>query len=123
MKEIAAVELEIFHLEQHLLSLYRAVFNSYLANSRTQAGERSSEVPSALDGIPTLPGPRNQGAFGSRLLTSHHPSPWISSGVEDRKARLEKIDAAGSEDPSSLLASAFTAMSVFPIFAETQKEK
>ncbi|CAA7408037.1 unnamed protein product [Spirodela intermedia] len=113
VKEIAAVELEIFHLEQHLLSLYRAVFSNYLANGRTQTGERSSELPSALEGISPLRGPRNQGTFGSRLLTCHHPSPWISSGVEDRKGHLE-TDPAGLEDPSSLLASNRTAIVAAP---------
>ena len=45
MREIAAVELEISHLEQHLLSLYRALFNVYFGDGGAGA-HHSGSLPS-----------------------------------------------------------------------------
>lgn len=50
IKEIAILEVEVVHLEQYLLSLYRKAFDGQSSSSSPSAKDEKSKLPSILKG-------------------------------------------------------------------------
>ncbi|XP_010927285.2 uncharacterized protein [Elaeis guineensis] len=87
VKEISTLELEVIHLEQYLLSLYRTAFDQYLASSSTVAGHVSSPPVECHAGHLRL---------DSTIQTSHQATHSINLDlVADRPSHPQIVQRVG----------------------------
>ncbi|MQL70366.1 hypothetical protein Taro_002671, partial [Colocasia esculenta] len=89
VKEIAALELEVLHLEQYLLSLYRAAFDRYLATSVVK--DQTCEFPSLCQTDFPVKSSRNQEKVKSKQMSFHEQSTPKRSG-NDRRNKSCSVD-------------------------------
>ncbi|XP_020526387.1 uncharacterized protein LOC18439621 isoform X1 [Amborella trichopoda] len=107
IKEIAVLELEVVHLEQYLLSLYRKVFDHHVASLHmAEVGHRRISTSVSEKGLPeqdgadVMPDTEFPSSHCSSSQGSHEDIRKVSDDVGDRE---EQRDCSIQSNKSSLL--------------------